>query len=102
MRVSQRLNEASKGSFRIVLDERGELLTTRQLANYTSQWQLESKKNISYLIGASDGHTQQLRKEADLLLSLSPFTLQHELALLVLSEQLYRIATLLRGEPYHR
>ncbi len=62
----------------------------------------EGVKEITYLIGAADGHTEELRKSCDLVLSLSPLTLQHELALVVLLEQIYRVATLRRGEPYHR
>lgn len=100
--VSKRLREASQGTLRIVMDERGEALTTSQLTQKIQQWEMRGVKRASYLIGASDGHTQQLRSEADLILALSPLTLQHELALVVLLEQLYRVATIQRGEPYHR
>jgi len=101
--VSARLSERSAGSYRIVLDERGELLSTSQLAKRMETIERrEGVKEITYLIGAADGHTEELRKSADLVLSLSPLTLQHELALVVLLEQIYRVATLRRGEPYHR
>lgn len=101
--VSARLWEKSAGSYRIVLDERGERPTTRQLAETIAAWEMRGDiKAISFLIGASDGHTPELRKGADLLLSLSSMTMQHELALVVLLEQIYRIATLRKGEPYHR
>ena len=59
-------------------------------------------KTVAFLIGAADGHNEALRSACDLLLALSPFTLQHELALLVLLEQLYRVASLKSGSPYHR
>ena len=100
--VSQRLREASEGTLRIVMDERGENLTTDALTAKIKQWEMRGVKRASYLIGASDGHTPQLRNEADLIWALSPLTLQHELALVVLLEQLYRVATIQRGEPYHR
>ena len=100
--VSQRLHDASQGTLRIVMDERGEKLTTSQLTKKISDWEMRGIKRASYLIGASDGHTQQLRQEAGLVWALSPLTLQHELALVVLLEQLYRVATIQRGEPYHR
>ena len=100
--VSQRLREASEGTLRIVMDERGENLTTDALPAKVKQWEMRGVKRASYLIGASDGHTPQLRNEADLIWALSPLTLQHELALVVLLEQLYRVATIQRGEPYHR
>jgi len=100
--VSQRLREVSEGTLRIVMDERGENLTTDAFTAKVKQWEMRGVKRASYLIGASDGHTQQLRNEADLIWALSPLTLQHELALVVLLEQLYRVATIQRGEPYHR
>ena len=100
--VSKRLREASEGTLRIVMDERGENLTTAQLTKKIQQWEMRGVKRASYLIGASDGHTQGLRNDADLIWALSPLTLQHELALVVLLEQLYRVATIQRGEPYHR
>ncbi len=100
--VSKRLREASEGTLRIVMDERGESLTTSQLTKRIQDWEMRGVKRASYLIGASDGHTQELRDEADMVWALSPLTLQHELALVVLLEQIYRIATIQRGEPYHR
>lgn len=101
--VSTRLLERSKGCFRIAMDERGESLTTRQFAEKVEALELRGEvKSVAFLIGAADGHNQGLRERCDLLLSLSPFTLQHELALLVLLEQLYRIASLRSGSPYHR
>ncbi len=100
--VSTRLRTASEGTLRIVMDERGEALTTAQLTKKINHWEMRGVKRASYLIGASDGHTQDLRNDADLIWALSPLTLQHELALVVLLEQLYRVATIQRGEPYHR
>lgn len=101
--VSQRLLEASQGSFRVVLDERGEKPTTRQLSQKMITWiERPDIKGITYLIGPSDGHLPQTRESADYLLSLSPLVLQHELATLMLAEQLYRLATIRAGTPYHR
>ena len=100
--VSTRLHDASTDSLRIVLDERGESLSTNELSKRIQEWEMRGVKRASYLIGASDGHTQSLRDEADMVWALSPLTLQHELALVVLLEQLYRVATIQRGEPYHR
>lgn len=101
--VSARLLERSQGCYRIALDERGECLTTRKFADKLAALEMRgSVKTVAFLIGAADGHTQELREKCDLILSLSPFTLQHELALLVLMEQLYRVASLKSGLPYHR
>ncbi|MBK1883161.1 23S rRNA (pseudouridine(1915)-N(3))-methyltransferase RlmH [Luteolibacter pohnpeiensis] len=101
--VSARLLERSQGCYRIALDERGEALTTRKFTDKLQQLELRGDvKSVAFLIGAADGHTPELRQACDGLLALSPFTLQHELALLVLLEQLYRVASLRAGMPYHR
>jgi 23S rRNA (pseudouridine1915-N3)-methyltransferase len=101
--VSSRLLEASAGCFRIALDERGDCPGTRELAVKFDDLEMHGAvKTVAFLIGASDGHSPGLRKEADMILSLSSLTMQHELALVVLLEQLYRIATIKSGGPYHR
>jgi len=100
---STRLLKASEGCFRVVLDERGRLLTTPAAKLLVDRWEMDSGiKRVAFLIGGADGHTEALRREAGELWALSPLTLQHELALVVLLEQLYRIHTIKRGEPYHR
>lgn len=101
--VSADLLARSEGSFRIALDERGKDWTTEQFVDRLNTWEMDPGiKTISLLIGASDGHTSDLRKKANAVWALSPLTLQHELALVVLLEQLYRAYTIKRGEPYHR
>ncbi len=101
--VSARLLERSQGCFRVALDERGECLTTRKFADKLEALEMRGDvKTVAFLIGAADGHNDELREKCDLALTISPFTLQHELALLVLLEQLYRVSTLKSGSPYHR
>ncbi len=101
--VSARLLERSQGCYRIALDERGESLDTRGFSSRLETLAARGDvKTLAFLIGAADGHSDSLRSASDLLLALSPFTLQHELALLVLLEQLYRSASLQCGAPYHR
>jgi 23S rRNA (pseudouridine1915-N3)-methyltransferase len=101
--VSASLWERSAGGFRIALDERGEALGTRAWADHFAALEMRGEiKSLCFLIGASDGHTPALRAACDAVWSLSKLTMQHELALVVLLEQLYRVATLRRGEPYHR
>lgn len=99
---SRYLLSASEGAVRIVLDERGDTLTTADFAGEVKKWQNSGQKKIALLIGGADGHSEEVRASADLVLALSSFTLQHELALVVLLEQIYRVHTLLKGEPYHR
>ena len=92
----------SKGMFRIVLDERGEEVTSRALAKKISDMEMHGKRDIAILIGGADGHTDAVRESADWLWSLGRLTLQHELALVVVMEQLYRAYTIKSGLPYHR
>jgi 23S rRNA (pseudouridine1915-N3)-methyltransferase len=101
--VSLRLLEKSEGCFRVAMDERGECLTTRKFHEKLEALEMRGDvKTVAFLIGAADGHSASLRSKCDWVLNLSSFTLQHELALLVLLEQLYRVASLKSGSPYHR
>ena len=92
----------SEGMFRIVLDERGEEPISRAFAGKIAAWEQESVKSVAILIGGADGHTDALRRAAGWTWALSKLTLQHELALVVLYEQLYRAYTIKAGLPYHR
>jgi 23S rRNA (pseudouridine1915-N3)-methyltransferase len=98
----EQLLERSKTMFRVVLDERGEHVDSRQLARKLGEWELHGKRDAALIIGAADGHTEELRQAAGWLWSLSRLTLQHELALLVALEQLYRAYSIKSGLPYHR
>jgi 23S rRNA (pseudouridine1915-N3)-methyltransferase len=101
--VSARLLAASDGCHRIALDERGESPDTRSLSLKLNALEMAGEvKTVAFLIGAADGHSSHLREACDMILSLSGMTLQHELALVVLLEQLYRLACIKSGSPYHR
>lgn len=100
--VSARLLAASEGCLRVALDERGENWSTREFEARVRRWQLQSVKHVAFLVGAADGHSPALRAAADCILCLGRQTMQHELALVVLLEQLYRVHTLLANSPYHR
>lgn len=100
---SAQLLAASEGTLRIGLDERGRDLSTAALVEAINGWEMDgSVKTVSLLIGGADGHTGDLRSRCSGLWRLSSLTLQHELALVVLLEALYRAYTIKRGEPYHR
>jgi 23S rRNA (pseudouridine1915-N3)-methyltransferase len=96
------LLERSKGMFRVVLDERGAEIGSRALAQRISEWEMHAKRDIALLIGGADGHTAEVRQAAGWVWSLSQLTLQHELALVLFLEQLYRAYTIKAGMPYHR
>jgi len=90
-----------KGCYRVVLDERGESLSTRGLAGRMGAWRQQGR-DVALIIGGADGTAAALKEEADLLWSLSALTLPHQLVRIVVAEQLYRAASLLAGHPYHR
>jgi len=100
-RESTDLLARSEGHYRVVLHEHGQQLTSRQLAAKVDQWQ-QAARPVALLLGGADGHAQPLLDKASFLWSLGPLTLQHELALVVTLEQLYRAHTILVGHPYHR
>lgn len=86
----------------VALDREGVMLDSSSLARLLGEWALGSVAEAVFVIGGAYGLGDRLLARADLRLSLSRFTLPHELARLVLVEQLYRAGTLLRGEPYHK
>lgn len=85
----------------IVLDERGRHLTSEDFAQHFEQIIACRARRVVFIIGGAYGIGHNLHARADVVLSLSRLTLPHELARLVLCEQLYRAMTILRGEPYH-
>ena len=98
-----RLLAASEGCYRMVFDERGELLTTRELAGVVTDLEMDGTvKSIALIIGGAEGHGEAMRRAADRVISFGRLTLQHELALVAAAEQVYRVYSLNRGEPYHR
>ncbi|MGH8702502.1 MAG: 23S rRNA (pseudouridine(1915)-N(3))-methyltransferase RlmH [Burkholderiales bacterium] len=86
---------------RVALDERGTLLSTMDLARRLARWR-EAGRDLALMVGGADGLTESLRKSAHLAWSLSPLTLPHGLARVVLAEQLYRAVSILHNHPYHR
>ena len=85
----------------IVCDERGESMTSEEFARWLQQLR-ERAQDVSFVLGGAWGLDASVRQRAERVLSLAPWTLQHELARLVLAEQLYRAGTIVRGEPYHK
>ncbi|MBL8975098.1 MAG: 23S rRNA (pseudouridine(1915)-N(3))-methyltransferase RlmH [Myxococcales bacterium] len=86
---------------RVLLDERGEQLGSRDLSRWLEAWRASGVRQVSFYIGDADGFADPDRAGAERLLALSRLTLPHRLARLILLEQLYRAATLLAGHPYH-
>ncbi len=85
----------------VVLDERGDQPTTREFAAWIGSKRETGCRQLSFYIGAAEGFSPEDRRAADRLLALSSLTMPHRLARLMLTEQLYRAATVLAGHPYH-
>jgi len=86
----------------VVLDERGETLSSATFAKKLEGWRDGGKREARFLIGAADGHDEAERAGANLLLSFGPATWPHMLARAMLAEQLFRATAILSGHPYHR
>jgi 23S rRNA (pseudouridine1915-N3)-methyltransferase len=89
------------GSIFVLLDGRGKQFSSEELARWLGRMRDEGQQRIVFAIGPADGWSDEDRSRASLLLSLGPMTLPHELARVVLSEQVYRAFTILSGHPYH-
>ena len=89
-------------SVRILLDERGKALSSMQLARRLENWRDGGKREARFVIGAADGHSEEERGQADLLLSFGAATWPHLLARAMLAEQLFRAVSILANHPYHR
>ncbi|MDA3961678.1 MAG: 23S rRNA (pseudouridine(1915)-N(3))-methyltransferase RlmH [Planctomycetota bacterium] len=86
--------------WRVLLDERGERFTSPALADKLAQWSM-TKGTIAFALGEAHGHDDATRAEADVLWSLSDLVLPHQIAHVVVVEQLYRAATIQAGVDYH-
>ena len=90
------------GTKRMVLDEKGQNLTSREFADLLARWQDSSTPEAALIIGPADGLPKQIRESADKLVSFGSLTWPHMLVRVMAAEQLYRAAMLLAGHPYHR
>ena len=97
-----KMPELPPTSVTIVLDERGQALSSTELAKKLEAWRDGGKREARFLIGAADGHSDEQRRAADLLLSFGPATWPHLLVRAMLAEQLFRATSILANHPYHR
>jgi 23S rRNA (pseudouridine1915-N3)-methyltransferase len=95
------LEAMPEGSRLVALSRTGEQWTSGQLADWTARWELDGR-DVTFAIGGADALPANVLQRADRVWSFSKLTFPHELARVVLYEQLYRAYTIRRGEPYHR
>ncbi len=96
------LDKLNQSSFVCLLDVKGRALSSHDLAAEIEKWQNAGTKEIAFVIGGADGVTLEVAERAGLRLSLSFLTFTHEMARVVILEQLYRAYTIIKGYPYQK
>jgi 23S rRNA (pseudouridine1915-N3)-methyltransferase len=86
----------------VALDERGDNIDSTAFARHLGRWRDQSVANTIFVIGGADGLSPELRRKAKLTLAFGSATWPHQMARIMLLEQIYRAATILAGHPYHR
>ena len=95
------LESVNQSPFICLLDVKGRSISSAELAKNIENWQNRGFREITFIIGGATGVTAEVVEKADYSLSLSVLTLTHEMARVVLLEQLYRAFTITKGFPYH-
>jgi 23S rRNA (pseudouridine1915-N3)-methyltransferase len=90
-----------KGTFAVALDVRGRMVDSHGLARMLTDLEARGVRDLAMVIGGASGLAPEIIKRADKRLSLSPMTFTHDMARLILVEQIYRACTIKAGEPYH-
>jgi 23S rRNA (pseudouridine1915-N3)-methyltransferase len=96
------LDVLNQKSFVVLLDVSGRKISSPDLAKQIESWQLRGTREISFVIGGAEGVSAAVGEKADYSLSLSFLTFTHEMARVVLLEQLYRAFTIIKGFPYQK
>ncbi len=99
----EKLLEATpEGALTVAMTEEGKTLTSVDVARQVDRWMVEGRRKVVFYIGGAHGLSQDVKRRADRRWSLSPMTFPHDVARMLLWEQLYRAMTIIRGEPYHK
>ena len=96
------LSQIPANAVLVVLDERGEGLSSKELARRIGIWRDQGRSDLFFLIGGAAGHGEAVKIRADLMLALGAMTWPHMLVRGLIAEQLYRVQQILAGHPYHR
>lgn len=91
-----------EGAALLLLDERGKTPTSEAFAEQIARMRDGGRKKLVLAIGGPDGHDEAARQRAEMVVSFGAATWPHQLVRVMLAEQLYRVATILAGHPYHR
>ena len=96
------LEKVNQSSFVCILDVKGTSIGSRKLAKEIEKWQIRGLKEVTFIIGGFEGLSSEVVKRADFSLSLSVLTFTHEMARVILVEQLYRANSIIKGYPYQK
>ncbi|HEY8561012.1 MAG TPA: 23S rRNA (pseudouridine(1915)-N(3))-methyltransferase RlmH [Pyrinomonadaceae bacterium] len=96
------LEKLNQSSFVCLLDVKGRSISSHDLAENIEKWQNRGLKEVTFVIGGAEGVASEVVEKADYSLSLSFLTFTHEMARVVLLEQLYRAFTIIKGFPYQK
>ena len=97
----QILTQLSPSDFVVIMDEKGKEFTSREFSEWIQKQMSSGKKRLLFIIGGPYGFSKGIYERADFKIALSKMTFTHEMAKLLLSEQIYRSMSILKGEPYH-
>ena len=95
------LKRVAPGDHLILMDERGTQLSSIQFSEEINNWRNSSKKTVILTIGGAYGFSDEVKKRANSLISLSAMTFSHQIVRIIMMEQMYRAFTILNNEPYH-
>jgi len=96
------LDALPEPNMKVMLDERGEQMGSRDFAAKFEAWQGRGVKAVALLIGGANGISAKVKAKADVVLAFGKLTMPHQLVRVVLAEQIYRVHTIIAGHPYHR
>jgi 23S rRNA (pseudouridine1915-N3)-methyltransferase len=95
-------NVIPDGAVSVILDERGENLSSASFAGHLQGWRAEDRPAVVFILGAADGIAAGLREKAKMAIAFGAATWPHQFVRIMLLEQIYRAVTILSGHPYHR
>ncbi len=98
----KKLLKSLEKTFVVLLDENGKNISSKEFANFLEKKEENGQNNLSFVIGPANGHSEDVKKKANFVLSFSKLTFPHDLAMVILAESLYRAFSIKNNHPYHR
>jgi 23S rRNA (pseudouridine1915-N3)-methyltransferase len=96
------INATPKNGKLILLDEKGENLSSTDLAKIILNWRDNNITNVNFAIGGAFGNGEKIKKTADRVIAFGQLTWPHQMVKMMIAEQIYRIETIIQGHPYHK